>query len=131
MADNKSGSAYLLHSSTGNIVKLDTTAYQDISTAILVDLTTNKYDMDTYKRKFMSGFRVVGDRHATGNSVDVRWTDDDYQTWSGTKTITLTDDWPNFARLGSFRRRAFNIKNALNYPLRLESIEVDYYEGEN
>lgn len=131
MCDNHSGSAYLLHNSDGTLSKLDTTAFTDNGTAILVDLTTNRYDMDTIKRKFMSNFRIVGDRYSTGNSVDVKWTDDDYQTWSGTKTISLTDDFPNFARGGAFRRRAFNIKNALNYGLRLESLEVTYYEGDH
>jgi hypothetical protein len=131
MCDNGSGSAYLLHKSNGTLYKLDTTVYQDDGTAILVDLTTNRYDMDTIRRKFMRNFRIVGDRYASGNSVDVKWTDDDYQTWSNTKTIALTDDFPNFARGGAFRRRAFNIKNALNYPLRLESLEVTYMEGDS
>lgn len=131
LCDNHTGSSYLLHLSDGTLSKLDTTAYTDNGTAILVDLTTNKYDMDTIRRKFMSNFRIVADRYTTGNSVDVRWTDDDYQTWSGTKTIALTDDFPNFARGGAFRRRAFNIKNALNYGLRLESLEVSYYEGDH
>jgi len=94
-----------------------------------VDLTTNKYDFDTYKRKFMHSFKVVADRYSTGNSVNFKWTDDDYQTWSNTKTITLTDDFPAFLRLGSFRRRAFNITHALNYPLRIESVEVEYSLG--
>lgn len=129
ICDNHSGSAYLLHNSNGTLYKLDTASYQDDALAILVELTTNRYDMDTYRRKQLSNFRVVSDRYETGNSIDVKWTDDDYQTWSGTKTISLTDDWPNFARGGMFRRRAFNIRNALNYPLRLESLEVTYYEG--
>ena len=131
MCDNNSGSAYLLHNANGCLYKLDTTSYQDDGVAILVDLTTNRYDMDTIKRKFMSNFRIVADRYVTGNSVDVRWSDDDYQSWSGTKTISLTDDFPNFARGGAFRRRAFNLRNALNYGLRLESLEVSYYEGDH
>jgi len=131
MCDNHTGSAYLQHISDGTLSKLDTTSYQDISTAILIELTTNKYDMDTIKRKFLCNFRIVSDRYASGNSVDVKWTDDDYQTWSNTKTISLTDDFPNFARGGAFRRRAFNIRNALNYPLRLESLEVTYYNGDH
>lgn len=131
MCDNHSGAAYLLHNSNGSLYKLDPTVYQDDGVAILVELQTNKYDMDTYKRKFLSNFKIVGDRYETGNSVDVKWTDDDYETWSNVKTIALTDDFPNFARGGSFRRRAFNIRQALNYSLRLESFEVTYYEGDH
>jgi hypothetical protein len=131
LCDNHGGAAYMLHNSNGTLYKLDPTAYQDDGTNILVELQTNKYDMDTYKRKFLSNFKVVGDRYEAGNSVDVKWTDDDYVTWSNTKTVALTDDFPNFARGGAFRRRAFNIRNALNYQLRLESFEVTYYEGDH
>ena len=131
MTDMNTGGAYVLGATDGNVYKIEPTVYTDNSTIILVDIKTNRYDMDTYKRKFMSNIRVVGDRYDTNNYVDIRWTDDDYLTWSNTKTIALTDDFPNFARLGSFRRRAFNIKQALPQPLRLESLEVSYYEGDS
>jgi len=131
MCDSHAGAAYLLHNTTGTVYKLDPTKYLDDTNPILVELITNKYDMDTYKRKFMSNVRPVGDRYASGNYVTIKWTDDDYQTWSNTKTIGLTDDFPNFSRLGCFRRRAFNISHALNYPLRMESLEVTYYEGDS
>ena len=128
MCDQQTGAAYIVHNNNGCVYKVDPTVYQDDGVNILVDLTTNKYDMDTYKRKFMRNMRVVGDRSDT---VSVRWTDDDYQTWSNTKTIAMNDDFPNFARLGSFRRRAFNIKHSTGYPLRLESLEVSFYEGDS
>lgn len=131
MTDNHSGNAYLLHESNGSIYKLDPTAYTDDGTAILCEVVTNKYDMDTYKRKFMTCVLPVADRSAVGNYLIIRWSDDDYQTWSTFKTITLTDDFPSFARLGSFRRRAFNLKHDQPYPLRLESLQVFYYEGDH
>ena len=131
MPDNHTGSAYLLHNTNGDVVKLDTTVTQDISTNIFTEIVTNRYDMDTYKRKFMTNIRIVGDRYSTSNSVDVRWTDDDYNTWSNMKTISLSDDFPNFSRLGSFRRRAFNIQHLLPEFLRLECIEVSFYEGDS
>lgn len=129
--DKHQGYMYVLHNSDGTLNKVDVTSYQDNGVSILVDVTTNRYDMDTIKRKFMSNLRIVSDRYEAGNSIDVRWTDNDYQSWSNTKIISLIDDFPNFARLGSFRRRAFNLKHNLNYPLRLESIEVSYYEGDH
>jgi len=130
MCDSHAGAAYLLHDSTGTVYKLDTNAYVDAGVSILVEVTTNKYDMDTYKRKFMSNLRPVGDRYNQG-SIDIKWSDDDYQTWSNTKTINMEDGFPNFARLGSFRRRSFNFKHSANSPLRLESVEVTYYEGDS
>jgi len=131
MTDNHLGAAYLLHNTSGAIYKLDPTTYTDNGTAILCEITTNKYDMDTYKRKFMSCVLPVADSSPIGNYLTVRWSDDDYQTWSAQKTITLTDDFPSFARLGSFRRRAFNIRHSQPYALRLESLQVFYYEGDH
>jgi len=131
IADNHTGAAYLLHNTNGSIYKLDPTAYTDAGTSILCEITTNKYDMDTYKRKFMTCVLPVGDGGPSGNFITVRWSDDDYQTWSNLKTITLTDDFPSFARLGSFRRRAFNIRHDQPYSLRLESLQIFYYEGDH
>ena len=129
MADNSSGSAYLLGSSDGILYKLNPNTNNDNGNQINLELVTNKYDMDTYYRKFLSSVKIVGDRYETGNTISLSWTDDDYQTWSNEKTITMTDDFPAFHRLGSFRRRAFKIKHSANYPLRLESLECVYTEG--
>ena len=129
MADNGTGSAYLLHNSNGCLYKLDTAATNDAGTGILCELVTNRYDMDTYNRKFMSSCKIVGDRYSSANSISLQWSDNDYQSWSNVKTIDLTDDFPAFHRMGSFRRRAFRIKHSSDNPLRLESLEVVYTEG--
>jgi len=130
MADNTTGAAYLLHTTNGNLYKLDPNHYLDNTTPIIVQLITNKYDMDTYHRKFMHSCKVVGDRYQVANSLRLQWTNDDYQTWSNEKTINLTDDYPAFQRMGVFRRRAFKITHDANTPLRLESLEVEYIEGD-
>jgi len=130
MTDTQSGKGHLLHKSNGTIYIIDPTVYTDAGTTILCEIVTNKFDFNTYKRKFYSGLRIVGDRYASGTTADVTWTDDDYQTWSNTKTITLTDDYPAFQRLGSSRRRAFKVRNTQDTAFRLESIEVDYAEGD-
>jgi Phage stabilisation protein len=140
-ADNNFGFVHMLDRINGNIYLLDVNYFQDDyqytgpsvpyipSYPITILLRTNKYDMDTYNRKFMSAIEIVGDRYDTDNYVSVRWSDDDYQTWSPTIQITLTDDFPSFARMGSFRRRAFEVAHILNQPLRLEALELTYDEG--
>jgi len=128
VSDNATGAAYVLHTSNGRLLKVDPSIYQDDGTNILVELVTNKYDMDTYKRKFISNMKIVGDRY-TSNSISLQWSDDDYQTWSNVKTISLSDDYPAFQRLGSMRRRAFKITHAADQPLRLESLDVTYTKG--
>ena len=131
MADADLGYAYVLDSTLGLIYKLDTNNGQDNGSDIVVDIITNRYDMDTYKRKFMSNVRIVGDRYAAGSYVTIRWTDDYYQTWSNYKQVYLDDDFPNWSRLGSFRRRAFMLRHIYNSSLRLECVEVTYTIGES
>ena len=129
--DANEGYAYLLHKSNGILYKFKPDVYQDNAVDIIVEIVTNRNDMDKIKRKFMSNASIVGDRYTAGNYVTLSWTDDDYQTWSNDKQIYLTDDFPNFARLGCFRRRAFRIEHAINYPLRMESLEITFQEGEH
>jgi hypothetical protein len=129
MADNGTGAAYLLHNSNGCLYKLDPNVYTDDGTTILCELVTNRYDMDTYNRKFMSSCKIVGDRSATSNPIILTWSDDDYQTWSNEKTIDTNDDFPAFHRMGSFRRRAFKLKHTQDAPCRVESLEVIYTKG--
>lgn len=130
MADNSTGAAYLLHNSNGCLYRLDPNTYTDDDNPIIVQLITNRYDMDTYHRKFMHSCKIVGDRYQSANSLKLQWTNDDYQTWSNEKIINLSDDYPAFQRMGVFRRRAFKLTHDTNNPLRLESLEVEYIEGD-
>jgi hypothetical protein len=131
MTDTQQGFAYLLHNSNGTVYKLDPSKYQDDTTDIIVELVTNKYDMDTLNRKFQSNVRVLGDWYSSTTNLSIRWTDNDYKSWSNWKQIDLSDDFPNFARMGAFRRRAYNLKYVGNSPLRLEALEVTYKEGDH
>ena len=127
--DNGTGAAYLLHDSNGILYKLDPHAYQDNTDPILAEFVTNKYDMDTYYRKFMSSVKIVGDSYATTNTLNLQFTNDDYKNWSAVKPIDLSDEFPAWHRLGAFRRRAFKLTHSSNNPLRLESLEVVYTKG--
>lgn len=129
MVDGEDGFIYVLHKTDGDVYKLDVSQYIDADHGdILVELVTNKYDMDTYKRKFMSSLLLVGDRY-DDNEVDVSWSDDDYQSFTTPITVNLSDDYPTIKALGSFRRRAFKIQHTADKHLRLESLEVSYKEG--
>jgi len=128
-ADNQSGAIKLLSDTNGNIVTLDPTVYQDEGNPISVEIVTNKYDMDTYSRKFMSGATIVGDHYDSTNVVGLSWTNDDYLTWATDRPIDLNDSFPIAQQLGHFRRRAFRLRHSENKPLRLEALEVVYDTG--
>jgi len=121
------GKSLILGRTDGKVYTLDPGVYQDNSVAILAEAITTKYDFETMNRKFMSNLNIVGDL-LSGESVTVRWTDDDYATWSNWKTLSLTS-LPGFNRLGAFRRRAFDILYTGNFAYRMEAIEVDVTLG--
>lgn len=129
IADNESGKVYLLSSTTGDIYYLSPDEYTDEGNPIVVEVRTNKYDMDTLNRKFGASARIIGDSYDDPNTVSLSWSDDDYQTWSNSYPINISDGFPTKARLGAWRRRAWRLVHTQNAPLRLESLEVIYEEG--
>ena len=129
-ADKLTGSPLLQHNTDGKIYKLDVSVYQDVSTSIIGEIVTSKLDFGTNNRKFMYSFNVIGDTTTSSSTLSVRWSDDDYKTWSNWKSLDLVTR-PYFMKLGSFRRRAFNMKHTGNAPVRLEALEMDLNMGVN
>jgi len=126
--DLGTGVPMILGATNGELYTMSDSAYQDYNAnAILMDITTQRLDFESMHRKFLHDFHLVCDPVAA-STVAIKWCDDDYVTWSNTKTISLASRTyiPN---LGSFRRRAFNILYTANYDWRIEAIEVDLSLG--
>jgi len=128
-ADNQTGKIYLLSASTGDIYYLSPDENTDEGNPIVVEIRTNKYDMDTINRKFGASARIVGDAYEYPNTIYLSWSDDDYQTWSNQHPMDLSDGHPYKGRMGHWRRRAWRLIHVQNAPLRLESLELYYEEG--
>jgi len=64
-ADGPNGMAYILDNLNGNVYTISEDNHTDNGTAILCQLITPKYDFDTFNRKFMSRFTVIGDWPST------------------------------------------------------------------
>lgn len=129
--DGPNGSAYLLDKSNGKVYTMDETIFTDAGTAISCVFTTTKLDFDTINRKFMYRLSLIGDVPSTGSgiTVNVQWSDDDYNTFSTARALNYTTDLPKLDQLGQFRRRAFKITYSMPYLLRLEGLEVDINKG--
>jgi hypothetical protein len=121
--DPGSGKAALLHKTTGVVATLDPLVYQDSGTSILMEIFTPKYDGGTMNRKSMHNLNVVGDEQ-TAQTIDIRWSDDDYTTWSTWHTLSIASRSILY-RLGMFRRRAFNMLFIGNTDCRLEALEFE------
>jgi len=131
-SDGPSGMAYILDFSTGAIYTISEDNFTDAGTAFLCQIVTPKYDFDTFNMKFMSRFTLIGDipdGFGVGNTVQISWTDDDYQTWAPDQELSFDYDFPCIPQLGKFRRRAFRVSYSQPYKLRLEAFEVDINKG--
>jgi len=130
--DGPNGMAYIQGVTSGIIHTISEDHHTDAGVAFRCEITTPKQDFDTFNRKTMSRFTLIGDipdSSGTGNTLQVSWTDDDYQTWSTARDLSFDFDFPVIKQLGSFRRRAFKVAYSQPYLLRLEGYEVDINKG--
>lgn len=89
-------------------------------------ILTAKQDFGSSNRKSMPRLRLIGEA-GSNNTVSVRTYDDDYQTGSTARNLTIGNG-ANIAqmyRLGTFRRRAFQLTNTTPSPdFGLEALDV-------
>ena len=103
--------------------------YQDNSVAFTMTAQLQELDFGTRKRKFFTSLELVGDIRSTSGNTAVSWSDDDYVTYSTPTNIDMSvtpPSRPRITRLGSSRRRSFKITDAVNAPLRLEAIDLEF-----
>lgn len=114
-------------STTGFIYALDNGTYEDNGKPIEVLLRTYKYDAGSNKKKFTSQLEIIGDKVAS--TAYLRYSNDDYQTWSKYRPVDLNAQRSLLNRLGQTRRRPYEIRHHDNTALRLEALEMTITEG--
>lgn len=124
MTDDDTGMAVLQHATNGKIYHVNPNVGTDDGVPIQMEVYTQKYDFDTMNLKSMQSINVVSDQVGTNTTMQLRWSDDDYRTWSDWRTLNFNPR-AYFVNLGSFRRRAFNLKYTGGLPARFEAFEFD------
>jgi hypothetical protein len=104
--------------------------YQDAGSAYTATVQTSKLDFGTEKRKRFHKVALIGDTQASTATVNISWSDDDYDNFSTARSVDMSNDRAYLTNCGAARRRAFKITNATNTPLRLEALEITYSELE-
>jgi hypothetical protein len=131
--DGDTGSPYVMGTTGPNVYRMGEDLFDDNGTAFLCEVITQEFDFDSYNRKTMSRLTVVGDTpdyNGTDNTIQVSWSDDDYNTWTTPVSIDLSADMPSIHQLGMFRRRAFKFQYSEPRLLRLEGFEMDINKGQ-
>ena len=113
--------------SGGNVYEIAESATDDNGAYIDYVHRLGKIDSRNNKPKFMSGLEIIGDK-VSANAY-VRYTDDDYQTYSYYRKVDLSLKRSRLARLGSYRRRAMVIRHTDSSRFRVEALECDIEQG--
>lgn len=119
------------------IYKTSRTVYTDavgtpatgyVTTSYSFSLLTDKENFNTYRPKFGHRLCVFCDSQNTDN-IEIRWTDDDYTSFSAYRTIAMNQAGRYTHRLGKFIDRAWQITYTGTQALRIYSLELDYSLG--
>jgi hypothetical protein len=116
-------------STTGYIYFVDNNTYADNTYPIDVRIRTAKYDAGNNLKKFVPQLEVIGDK--IESTAYVRYTNDDYQTWSKYRPVSLDSARSLLNRMSVARRRAYELRHHDNCPLRLEALEINPNQGTN
>ena len=127
---------YLQSAAVGTVVRqFNTLQGYDIDAAtlavkqpIVLDVMTPIFDGNVRVKKTLTKLRILADRYQIG-SLQIRWSDDDYQTWSAWTEVNLQQDSPFLANLGTFTRRAFQLRHNQASPFRLQGLEAELLLG--
>jgi len=116
-------SCLLLGSTSGIVYKFDPLSFSDTSGPINFGVVTPNVDFGVNHNKVLQRLSVVGDK--VTNYAYVRYSNDDYTTWSSFRSVNMALDRSKIDRLGRARRRSFHLKVLGDTEVRLEGIELE------
>lgn len=120
---NYGGKNLLLHESDGHVYNVSSSAYQDNAAPINVFTRTSRLDGGDLGKKKISRARVTADYVA--DTVKIRWSDDDSQTFTTYRDLDMSLPEPEVRRSKSFRRRSYELRHTGNNPLNMKTLELE------
>lgn len=129
------GITFMQEYSSGMCGVVNTNYYQDdyhlptgqvVTGPINTKIVTPSLSFDSSKRKFYQAMYLIGNK---AGLASVRWSDDDYQSWSAYRSINMDSVRQMTTRLGASRMRAWEINHSDNRPFRLQEIRFEVDEG--
>jgi len=123
------GDTQIMLDSEGTLLSFSLSAADDLTTdPINWKIRSALQDSGNSKNKFCSSASIVGDKVAATGLL--RFTDDDYVTYSYFRRFTLSDDRTRINRLGKYRRRAWEWRYTQALRMRIEALELDLQQGD-
>lgn len=112
----------ILQHENGSLYTLSQTAFTDAGVDVPVDIYTPSWDGQTRKRKVLKRLDFISDQ-AGMKTLQMRWSDDDYQHWSNYRNIDLSQTRPYTEDLGTFTKRAFHLHYNQPTAFRIKALE--------
>lgn len=124
---NGGGTDLVQDSTTGSLFAIEDGTYSDGGIPIRTYIRTPNITGGDNNFKFYGKVVIEGD--IGSSTVYVRYSNDDYQTWSKYRPVDMSKPRAQIYRLGRARRKAFELINYDNLPLRLRNLEVTMTKG--
>ena len=117
------GKQYLQHATNGKLFEFSQSTYIDDVGAIAARIRTPKFDGGSSAFKTMGSVEVIGDK--ISSKALLRYTDDDFVSFSYFRPVDLSIERSNLFRMGRYSRRSFELLHVKNALLRLEALEIE------
>lgn len=114
---------YIQHETSGKIYEISADYGDDAGAPIDLKVRTPPLNQGSIERKPMSRLAVVGDN--TTGTLLVRYSDDDYVTFSKYRTIDLSTTNKQVRRLGDYRERALDFRYTGDNKIRIRSVDIE------
>lgn len=124
---NFAGNQAIQLRSTGAVYVFNPSDTDDGGVPIDFQCITEKQDGGNNLQKFMSRLELIGDK--VSSTALVRYSDDDYASWSTYRRMDMSLPRVGVNRLGDFHRRAIQIRHTLSAKVRVEALETDVEQG--
>ena len=111
----------------GRLYTADENRFLDDDGQFTTTIYTGNWDGGNRFKKTMEEFSIIGDQVAS--TLDISYSEDDYQTFSTARTVNLAEDLPRLTNCGTFRRRAYRAVHSANTALRLVGGEMRLAPG--
>lgn len=117
------GKQYMQHATSGALYEFSQSTYIDPIGAIAARIRTPKFDGGSSAYKTMGPVEVIGDK--ISSTALLRYTDDDFASFSYFRPVDLSIERSNLQRMGRYSRRSFELLHVKNALLRLEALEIE------
>jgi len=118
-----SSRAVLQHESNGRLYYMDAQHLTDDGSLFSVDIVTPNFDAGVDRRKQLNMLRFWADA-VPGSVLNVRCSDDDYQSWSNFRNVDFSKKRPFLTNCGTFYRRAYHLRHRCNTTFRIRAMDL-------